>query len=1228
MSITLEDIQRMGNNSNVSSSSLLKMYQLLVEGNLYYLGQTGCSVIDSKLNISGSGSNVNPYLLDAIAMSDKSDIEVSRPLLTNEARSLVNVLNLQGNFRNTDNVDEEAEKYYKSLCGYSKEEVIEGSDKGEKLDNLLDEDKEVEEEEKAGEEDKDDVEDVEIDDATAMYSSFISNKVAELMESYSSLYKVCYENKRPMGVLTPEGIYTLSGKLKSTNPESKAELSMVFRVINETIGPLDGVTGFEHKVSPKEIENTEGKPLYINYHLANMYGYFGNRTKKSNNYREFSSYMSERTKKILRLIVSKLPKEVKENDRKAVEGVILQYIANLKNCILVDEYKPGVVLKLRICLDSAVYTQEYNKLNVGVFENVVQSGYLFKRQSTVDCPSKANDVFYLNFIVDANTYYNAPLFAYEALPLLKEQGIELSWDNILIGKDVKDELVFGHFGAEQKTIYNIMAGSGSGKGVMTLSLLASALAANIPVMYADCKPDMAQVLWDTAGGSPVLAFDGDDQGTLNPVETEYNIFQYYNDSLPEPIKKYLCERGLQKKLVKTYSYLRCIHLAYLISVMRKEKGVSPNDYILFIFDEIGRVSEQVMDLTVALRGEGDPPKGGFIEDRITELKLQGASKGDIARDPSIEYAKGFVNYAIGVISKIVTAKTAELRLSNSKLLFIWQPDWLKKAGLASITSKSNKYYFMSVLYKLASDSNTVKFAGKGSEGAGPIGMAEAYNKSSMNAQLFDSFRYFALAESGEVTGASKVFRPFLLLNDCSPKSAAKCVATNNLAHDKVYRDGNENDIIPEIGFPQYVSTLLNGNIKDPLCRSWGIAEEALEELGYDRDVYKFMFDVSDIRLNLAVKDEELDSRSMSSLLKQAEEEDDFSDEEKQRSSEQARLQLAMGDYDDDLGIDSEDEYGEDEEIDLDEPIILKESSTNNTEVMSETQMLINELSKRLGIDVASSLGITDTGNDFEEYSEPPMPQRGENVSNLEEGLGDINLNSNEPEIYADSMMQLVQIITNDVINKFGGLQRFNIFQLKGGSIAVNKTFYRCKINKNVSSNMPYDISREINAGNITSLFDYNALLYCPNLGGLEIDSLDFWYSTVAPVLGVSLDDLDKIFYKVFPNLRVLRVGGKSYTRRDLENAKQELKEKAKKQNEFAGKKNISSLNMFVYNKMTKGSYSLLRDSIHSEKLRGAKKAGAIFGSGALLAGSGAVNAITGVANMGWKFIKGVKNLFD
>jgi len=496
------------------------------------------------------------------------------------------------------------------------------------------------------------------------------------------------------------------------------------------------------------------------------------------------------------------------------------------------------------------------------------------------------------------------------------------------------------------------------------------------------------------------------------------------------------------------------------------------------------------------------------------------------------------------------------------------------------------------------------FVGKGVYASVTVGMAEAYSFSETNKSLFDSYRYFAMAESGEISSSSPVFRPFLLLNDSSTASAARCVSTNPLAYNKVYRNGVEGDVVPEIGFPAYVNKLLGGNIKEPLCRSWGMALDSIESLGYERDLYKFMYDVSDVRLNLSDykvlnSTEEVSEEEKSFLNLVSESNEDFSNEDSAFSDADNRLSNIL---DEELEFDL---FSDD----------LNESSFNATNYDSlndsqyqaniqEIQNLVSRL-EQLGVNI-NSLSMQEAIN----------PNENRTVISESSFIG-VPFGYNE-EI---TLGKLMDIFTNSIINEFGGLERFNSFTVKGGSIAVNNSFYRCQISDACRTSIPYDIRREVNAGNVSSLFHYECLKSMPNLRILNIDSKDTFINYIAPALNInSVEEL----FSVLRNLTSLKIGDKDCTKEEVKAIEREL-EMTRRANSLA-----ASVEKHCF-KGTGATWSFTKNMWNKKNCNKAVKA---LGVTAGLAGT----AITGTAGVGVKvgrtvvhgaksFVKGLKDLF-
>lgn len=98
-----------------------------------------------------------------------------------------------------------------------------------------------------------------------------------------------------------------------------------------------------------------------------------------------------------------------------------------------------------------------------------------------------------------------PLFGYTAVEMYQKRGQKLSWDSILLGEDRQGNPIFSAKGSaidfEGPVVHNIIAGSRSGKGVMTMNILATAVGAKKPIFYIDRKPDMACLFYELSKGN-------------------------------------------------------------------------------------------------------------------------------------------------------------------------------------------------------------------------------------------------------------------------------------------------------------------------------------------------------------------------------------------------------------------------------------------------------------------------------------------------------------------------------------------------------------------------------------------------------------------------------------------------------------------------------------------------------------------------------------------------------
>lgn len=120
-----------------------------------------------------------------------------------------------------------------------------------------------------------------------------------------------------------------------------------------------------------------------------------------------------------------------------------------------------------------------------------------------------------------------PLFGYTAVDMFVARGRQISWSNILLGEDIKGTPIFANLGdpdaipLQGNIVHNMIAGTRSGKGVMTMNILGSAIAEEKPVFYIDNKPDMAVLFADLSGMS-MFVVNGHDYKAKNDAKGIFN----------------------------------------------------------------------------------------------------------------------------------------------------------------------------------------------------------------------------------------------------------------------------------------------------------------------------------------------------------------------------------------------------------------------------------------------------------------------------------------------------------------------------------------------------------------------------------------------------------------------------------------------------------------------------------------------------------------------------------
>ena len=197
-----------------------------------------------------------------------------------------------------------------------------------------------------------------------------------------------------------------------------------------------------------------------------------------------------------------------------------------------------------------------------------------------------------------------PLWGYQAVQKFTEIGKPLNWSNILLGKKSDKSSVFsGDIGMKECIVHNISAATRGGKGVMTMNMLAAAIASGKPIFYLDRKPDVAGMLMSLTGGNMFIVNGGqyqakyDDSKALSEEGAIYSNWRTAYANMPEEMQSWFNGNTLYNTdgSVADLMYLRAMVLMLGIALGRVEVSsggavsyddLGGKDGLIFIFDEM------------------------------------------------------------------------------------------------------------------------------------------------------------------------------------------------------------------------------------------------------------------------------------------------------------------------------------------------------------------------------------------------------------------------------------------------------------------------------------------------------------------------------------------------------------------------------------------------------------------------------------------------------------------
>ena len=336
--------------------------------------------------------------------------------------------------------------------------------------------------------------------------------VDDIVKMQSSLYSAGYSGMVPDGALWKVGELSAEPAVdkdsgtrakytftQRTNPS----LLKIYRYINNATGGQFDLSKYDGHMKVSIANIQKGCYYYPHFQVRNSCGLAGldssldkwlskNKKSKIGSLKELNSYIEEEVTKGIKVCLSanqerfgfsKVTDVSTLIDNKDLERLFNQFRRAFTTCALVAESKKDVVLKLRLCTGSDDIGNIFSKESL---EAAIKKGDICNKYTKITdwILDESKRILTITFVMDEKRYNSFPFFAANVLEAIKKNGGP-SWKSVIIGKDNNDKMFTLNLASAVNRVLAIIAGSRSGKGVLTMKIESDARALGIPVFYLD-----------------------------------------------------------------------------------------------------------------------------------------------------------------------------------------------------------------------------------------------------------------------------------------------------------------------------------------------------------------------------------------------------------------------------------------------------------------------------------------------------------------------------------------------------------------------------------------------------------------------------------------------------------------------------------------------------------------------------------------------------------------------
>lgn len=549
------------------------------------------------------------------------------------------------------------------------------------------------------------------EDVKEFIGAMVESLVNDIIRIHESLYASGYDGVVPDGVLWRVGELAVEPNVDAKNGTSarykfvdhrNPSLLKLYQYINANTNNQFSLNNYDGHMKVKHSNIEKGCLYYPHFQVRNSCGLLGldasldkwlgkNKKLKVSSVKEFKDYIREEVTKAVMQSLGELQENLKLSSITDITTLttndkISKLFDNFKKafttCAIVSESKKDVVLKLKICIGSNNVGEVFSKsrLEIAIKNGLICNPYTKVSNWVLD---ESKQVLTVTFMMDEKRYNSFPYFALNILDSLKKGG-KLDWSRVVIGRDERDKMFTLNLKANTNRILTIIAGSRSGKGVLTLMLESMARAIGITTFYLDYKPDMSKTYYDMAKmlGSEVFAFDGN--SATAELGRDYDTLSDFSN-LPKEVQEAMSESGFDTKgFSYLTSYIRGIHLLNKLIVLRakaiKNGGTCKNytldelggERIFIVLDEMEKLAVQA-DKTLGSSGSRLTGEFNTLCNKTKQILLdRGESNSTVDKHPSVLWYKAYRSWAERAFSDLEKYDKAEIGQSGTNIVILAQ----------------------------------------------------------------------------------------------------------------------------------------------------------------------------------------------------------------------------------------------------------------------------------------------------------------------------------------------------------------------------------------------------------------------------------------------------------------------------------------------------------------------------------------------------------------------------